>query len=183
MTNALSILNNNPFPELTKNVEAATARVNALERALKAAGRATQEINPDLPNREEDISTSGTWNLFGLDTRFNLEGTRKFLRLRTRGQEELANFQINTGNLLSKVDRNLSEQFDSQKVLADIKEIDKELTTIRSRRFNIPAGDRKAYDASIKEEQKLLEKRDELLKITAQFQQNLQADKTSIEAT
>ncbi|MEG3437702.1 tape measure protein [Pannus brasiliensis CCIBt3594] len=183
VTNALSILNNNPFPELTKNVEAATARVNALERALKAAGRATQEINPDLPNREEDISTSGTWNLFGLDTRFNLEGTRKFLRLRTRGQEELANFQINTGNLLSKVDRNLSEQFDSQKVLADIKEIDKELTTIRSRRFNIPAGDRKAYDASIKEEQKLLEKRDELLKITAQFQQNLQADKTSIEAT
>ena len=189
---AIYVLSNNAFPELKKGIEEATTRANQLEQALQNVGKATQAIPTKLPKTEEEIVTNRTWNILGWDTGFNLEGTRQFLNnvdkafgfkptLTTLGQQELANFQENVGGVLSQVDRNLSKEFDVEKTIKEIRELDKELTKARSRQFNIPAGDKKRYEAAIKEQQKLLEERDKKLDVTANFEKALQGDKAEIE--
>ena len=189
---AFYILSNNAFPELKKGIEEATNRANQLEQALQNVGKATQAIPKELPKTEEEIVTNRTWNILGWDTGFNLEGTRQFLNnidktlgfepaLTTLGQQELGNFRENVGGLLSQVDKNLSKQFDVEKTIKEIRELDKELTQARSRQFNIPAGDKKRYEAAIKEQQKLIEERDKKLSVTASFEQALQGDKAEIE--
>lgn len=189
---AIYVLSNNAFPELKKGIEEATDRANQLEQALQNVGKATQAIPKELPKTEEEIVTSRTWNILGWDTGFNLEGTRQFLNnidktlgfepaLTTVGQQELGNFQENVGGLLSQVDKNLSKQFDVEKTIKEIRELDKELTKARSRRFNIPAGDKKRYEAAIKEQQKLIEERDKKFDVTASFEKALQGDKAEIE--
>lgn len=100
--------------------------------------------------------------------------------LTTVGQQELSNFQENVGGLLSQVDKNLFKQFDVEKTIKEIRELDKELTQARSRQFNIPAGDKKRYEAAIKEQQKLIEERDKKLSVTASFEKALQGDKAEI---
>lgn len=194
---AIYVLSNNAFPELKKGIEEATTRVNQLEQALQNVGKATQAIPKELPKTEEEIVTTRNWNILGWDTGFNLEGTRQFLNnidkavgfealgfepaLTTLGQQELANFQENVGGLVSQVDKNLSKQFDVEKTIKEIRELDKELTQARSRQFNIPAGDKKRYEAAIKEQQKLIEERDKKLSATASFEKALQGDKAEIE--
>ena len=194
---AIYVLSNNAFPELKKGIEEATTRANQLEQALQNVGKATQAIPKELPKTEEEIVTTRNWNILGWDTGFNLEGTRQFLNnidkavgfealgfepaLTTLGQQELANFQENVGGLVSQVDKNLSKQFDVEKTIKEIRELDKELTQARSRQFNIPAGDKKRYEAAIKEQQKLIEERDKKLSATASFEKALQGDKAEIE--
>lgn len=189
---AIYVLSNNAFPELKKGIEEATTRANQLEQALQNVGKATQAIPKELPKTEEEIVTNRTWNILGWDTGFNLEGTRQFLNnvdktlgfepaLTTLGQQELSNFQENVGGLLSQVDKNLFKQFDVEKTIKEIRELDKELTQARSRQFNIPAGDKKRYEAAIKEQQKLIEERDKKLSVTASFEKALQGDKAEIE--
>lgn len=194
---AIYVLSNNAFPELKKDIEEATKEANRLKEALDNVGKATQTIPKELPKTEEEIVTSRNWNIFGWDTGFNLEGTRQFLNnidkalgfealgfepaLTTVGQQELANFQENVGGLLSQVDSNLMEQFDVEKTIKEIRELDKELTKARSRQFNIPAGDKKRYEAAIKEQQKLIEERDKKLDVTANFETALQNSKARIE--
>ncbi|BBG57832.1 tape measure domain protein [uncultured phage] len=194
---AIYVLSNNAFPELKKGIEEATTRANQLEQALQNVGKATQAIPKELPKTKEEIVTTRNWNILGWDTGFNLEGTRQFLNnidkavgfealgfepaLTTLGQQELANFQENVGGLVSQVDKNLSKQFDVEKTIKEIRELDKELTQARSRQFNIPAGDKKRYEAAIKEQQKLIEERDKKLSATASFEKALQGDKAEIE--
>jgi len=189
---AIYVLSNNAFPELKKGIEEATTRANQLEQALQNVGKATQAIPRELPKTEEEIVTTRNWNILGWNTGFNLEGTRQFLNnidkalgfepmLTTLGQQELANFQENVGGLLSQVDKNLFKQFDVEKTIKEIRELDKELTQARSRQFNIPAGDKKRYEAAIKEQQKLIEERDKKLSVTASFEKALQGDKAEIE--
>ena len=193
---AIYVLSNNAFPELKKGIEEATDRANQLEQALQNVRKATQAIPKELPKTEEEIVTNRNWNILGWDTGFNLEGTRQFLNnidkavgfealgfepmLTTLGQQELSNFQENVGGLLSQVDKNLSKQFDVEKTIKEIRELDKELTKARSRQFNIPAGDKKRYEAAIKEQQKLIEERDKKLSVTASFEKALQGDKAEI---
>lgn len=189
---AIYILSNNAFPELKKDIEEATKEANRLKEALDNVNKATQTIPKELPKTEEEIVTSRNWNILGWDTGFNLEGTRQFLNnidkalgfepaLTTVGQQELANFQENVGGLLSQVDSNLMEQFNVEKTIKEIRELDKESTQARSRQFNIPAGDKKRYEAAIKEQQKLIEERDKKLDVTANFETALQNSKARIE--
>jgi tape measure domain-containing protein len=189
---AFYILSNNAFPELKKGVEETTEETNRLIEALRNLGKETKNIPRDLPKTEEEIVTKRNWNIFGFDTGFNLEGTRQFLNnidktlgfepaLTTVGQQELSNFQENAAGILSNVNKTLTEQFNVEKVIKEIRELDKELTQSRSRQFNIPAGDKKRYEAAIKEQQKLIEERDKKLSVTASFETALQNQKTEIE--
>ena len=189
---AIYVLSNNAFPELKKGIEEATTRANQLEQALQNVKKATQAIPTELPKTEEEIVTNRTWNILGWDTGFNLEGTRQFLNnvdkafgfeptLTTLGQQELANFQENVGGLLSQVNSNLMEQFNVEKVIKEIRELDKELTKARSRQFNISAGDKKAYEAAIAEQQKLMEEIDKRFDVTANYETALQNSKARIE--
>jgi tape measure domain-containing protein len=188
VTNALSILNNDPFPELTKNVKQARAEADALKVALDNVGKATKNIRPDLPTEAEaakwgeGIKVNRGWNIFGIQTDWNLEGIRERITGGTLGEQEAGKFQDDIANQLAATDRTLMEETKARQRLAEIQKIDKQLTSLRSRRFNIPAGDREAYNASIEQEQKLLETRDEYLKGTAKFQQALQGNKSQIEA-
>ena len=199
---ALYILSNNAFPELKKGVEETTEETNRLIEALRKLGKETKNIPRDLPKTEEEIVTKRNWNIFGFDTGFNLEETRQAFRkigdsfdsalgplnplpglsdISTVGQQELSNFQENAAGILSNVNKTLTEQFNVEKVIKEIRELDKELTQARSRQFNIPAGDKKRYEAAIKEQQKLIEERDKKLSVTASFETALQNQKTEIE--
>jgi tape measure domain-containing protein len=190
--NAWKIFQNNPFPGLSKSIEDATANVRALEQALNKTAAATQSVS--LP-KYEDLKVKEGWNLFGIDTGINLEGLRAMTARQiynprtgktetyggtTLAQSNLGRFQEQVADRLAKADQTLFQQPEVEKTLKNIQELDKELTKARSRRFQIPAGDRTAYEESVAAEQKLLEQRDEYLKTTAQFQQNLEADKNAI---
>lgn len=172
----------NAFGQLQKDIEDTTARANALEKALQNVGKAANNTKPQLPKEEREVKTSRTWNILGLQTPFNLEPVRQALGLRTLGAKELDDFRAGIGDLLGQVDRTLFNETETKKVLEDIQKIDDQLNTVRSRRFTIASGDKKAYEESIAQEQKLLKQRDELLKVTAQFQTNLESDETKIRA-
>jgi len=180
VSNAFSLIGN-AFPEMQRDIEQTTIRANQLKAALEAVGNAAPgATKPLLPTNRNDVTTDKTLNLFGMQTQLNLEPVRKFLGLATRGNKELSDFQANVGDTVQQVDRTLSEEFSVKKTLVDVKELDKQLTVIRSRRFNIAAGDKTAYNASLDQEAKVLEQRDKLLKATSSFQQNLEADSATI---
>jgi tape measure domain-containing protein len=180
VSNALSLMSN-AFPELQKNIEQTTVRANALKTALESVGKAAPKATTDaLPSDRNQVTTDKTLNLFGMQTSLNLEPVRKFLGFTTRGNKELSDFQAGIGDLVQGVDKTLFRETEVKKVLGDVKELDKQLTVIRSRRFNIAAGDRTAYNASLEQEAKVLEQRDKLLKATSAFQQNLEADSSTV---
>jgi len=180
VSNAFSLMGN-AFPEMQKSIEQTTIRANALKAALEAVGKAAPgTIKTELPTNRNDVTTDKTLNLFGMQTQLNLEPVRKFLGLATRGSKELSDFQASVGDAVQAVDETLFEEFSVKKALDEVKELDKQLTVIRSRRFNIAAGDKAAYNASLEQEAKVLKQRDELLKVTSSFQQNLEADSATI---
>lgn len=187
VSNAFNILKNDPFPELTKNIKQSKIEAEALDAAFDNLGKSTQGIRPDLPTEAEasgrgnKLKVTRGWNILGVQTDWNLEGVREFFGGSTLGEQEAGKFSADIADQLSQVDRVLRSETKARQSLEEIKKIDKELTTIRSRRFQIPSEDREAYNESLEAEKKLLESRDEYLKETAQFQQALQGNQARIE--
>jgi tape measure domain-containing protein len=178
-SNVLTILNNG-FPELQKDIEKTRNRVESLEAAFNKLAKAGEAANKNLPISDQDVWTDRSLNIFGWNTGLKLEPIRDVLGLKTLGAKEAEDFQIGVSNLVTGIDSNLNKDSQAKQQLARVQEIDKQLNIVRSRRFNIPLGDKDAYNKSLETENKLLEKRDELLKVTAQFQSNLEADRTTV---
>jgi tape measure domain-containing protein len=182
VTNALNIASD-AFPEQTKAIADQTAGLQALKQSyLDAANAAKTPIKPNLPKDGKDVVTDRTFKPFGFDTGFNLEGTRRFLGLRTLGQKESLDFQANSGDVLANTNKNLFEFSKNKGLLSEIQKIDDQLNALRSKRFDIQAGDKTAFNESMAAEQQLLENRDRLLKSTSQFAQNLEGDQNRIKA-
>jgi lambda family phage tail tape measure protein len=187
-----------PFEEWDKSLQKATKSVEALEKAYSKlatikpvdelgggwTNRVTRQLlqgetKNNLPVNPEDVLTSDTWNLFGLDTGMNLEFARKgFKGLGIGGktlgqrQQEMAGERV--GNTVSASQRTLALEEEARADLESIKELDRQLARVQLKRMDNVAGDREAYNAMIAEEKALQERRKAILDKTATFQQSVQ---------
>ena len=171
------------FPELSKDIANLTTANQALAQSyIDAANAANKnQIKPDLPSSEKDVKTDQSLELFGIKTGINLEPVRQFLGLKTLGEKQSEDFQTGVGDVIGQVYKTLKDEGLNKAKVNEINQIDQQLQKVRSSRFDIAPGDRKAFDDSVALEGKLLKQRDNLEKSTSQFATNLDAEKGALE--
>lgn len=196
-------LSQDSFKNIANYAKESAKGLDNLARAYREAGLAAKEL-PAPPKRPEDLNSNKGSEFFGMrwnfDTVFRnptnpIIKALTFSPLRslllapfgggktTQGEREYNDFIVNASDLMIGANRNISESFNAKEVIAQIQEIDRQLETVRSRRFDLLPGDRTGLAQSIEQEQALLKEREKLLKITSTISTNFARDSENIKKT
>jgi tape measure domain-containing protein len=184
-------LTQNSFKDIADYANQSAKGLDNLARAYRDAGKAASEFQPKQVKRDRDLISRGGPEIFGL--KFNLDTMyRKPLdwifekfggHFTTQGEREYNDFLVNASDLMARANENITQSLNAKNAIGQIQELDKQLETIRSQRFEILPGDRAGLEKSIQREQALLKEREKLLKITSTISTNFARDSENIKKT
>ena len=182
------------FPEFTKSLEEARAASRSFEKALKdLQGTAKNKVDINLPTKREDIVDDETYKIFGFDTKINLDRRDRikeedsfFTKARkiinygpfafggTKGAVQSDDFNIDSGTAVSEAYQDLIGEAAARKGIERIKELDRQLQARFSAQAELLPGDKKGFNRLTAERQVIGKERDQVLSMTAGFQQVLE---------
>ena len=197
-------LTQDSFKDIADYANQSAKGLDNLARAYREAGKAAQQMPAATPKPIEELNSKEGPEFLGMrwnfDTVFRnptnpIIKALTFSPLRslalapfgggktTQGEREYNDFIVNASDLMLGANRNISESLNAKDIIAQVQELDRQLETVRSRRFDLLPGDRTGLAQSIEQEQSLLKEREKLLKITSTISTNFARDGENIKKT
>ena len=195
--NNLVKLSKNNYKSANSEIAKMTAGVEALSKALAEASGNGEELNKNLPQTVDDLQLNkgilpdnrlGRFvsRVTGAD-RINLDPVRKLLRgngergrrnifgqqILTQAEKNQYDFLAASGETRFAAGRVLNDKYNVRNSFGGIETLDEQLRELQSKRLSIPKADTEALNKSLEKEREILKERDKLLKVTTQYQSNL----------